>query len=273
MVQYYYEFYKEAKQMVKNIFSLEGKKALVIGGGGGIGQAIAQGLSEAGASVAIASRNREKLEQVASAMKEKTGNEFYVYGCDVTDEAAVEKLAADFISDFGCIDILVNSQGYNKKYPACEFPMDEWDQMYNVNIRSIMLSCKYFGRHMIERKYGRIINVSSIGAVRNKPMDESAAYSSTKGAVATLTMVLATGWGEHGITVNAIAPIMTETDMMKSIFEKMPELRDGTAARVPVGRICLPEDAIPVAVFFASDATEFINGQTIYLDGAMRWIQ
>ena len=259
--------------MVKNIFSLEGKKALVIGGGGGIGQAIATGLSEAGAEVAIASRNKEKLEKVAAQIGEKTGSAVRVYECDVTDEAQVEKLAADFIGDNGCIDILVNSQGYNKKYPVCEHPMDEWDQMYNVNIRSIMLSCKYFGRHMIDRKYGRIINVCSIGAERNKPMDDSAAYSSTKGAVATLTMVLATGWGKHGITVNAIAPIMTETDMMKSIFEKMPELRDGTAARVPVGRICLPEDAIPPAVFFASDATEFVNGQTIYLDGAMRWLQ
>ena len=259
--------------MVKNIFSLEGRKAIVLGGGGGIGQAIAAGLSEAGAEVSIASRNKERLEKVAAQIGERTGNKIRFYECDVTQEAQVEKLAADFVADHGSVDILVNSQGYNKKYPAREHPMDEWDMMYNVNIRSIMLSCKYFGRYMCERKYGRIINVGSIGAVRNKMGDESAAYSSTKGAVNSLSIVLATGWAPFNVTVNVIAPIMTETEMMKSIFEKNPDLRDGTAARVPAGRIAVPEDAIAPAVFFASEAASFTTGQVIYIDGGLRLLQ
>ena len=259
--------------MSKNIFCLDGKNAIVIGGGGGIGRAIAEGLCEAGANVAIASRSKERLDEAAAQIKDKTGSGVRVYACDVTDEAQVEGLAAQYINDNGRIDILVNSQGYNKKYPAREHPMDEWDMMYNVNVRSIMLCCKYFGRYMCEREYGRIINVGSIGAELGKLSDDSVGYSSTKGAVNSLSTSLAAGWAAHNITVNIIAPIMTETDMMKSIFEKNPALRDGTAARVPAGRIGLPEDAIAPAVFFASDASGFITGQIIYIDGGLRLLQ
>ena len=259
--------------MAKNIFSLEGKKAIVIGGGGGIGRAIAKGLCEAGADVSIASRNGDKLKEVAAQLKAETGCEFHVYAYDVTDEAQVEKLAAGYIKDMGCVDILVNSQGYNKKYPVCNHPMDEWDQMFNVNIRSIMLCCKYFGRYMQERKYGRIINVGSIGAELGKPDDSSIAYCSTKGAVRTFTMMLAAGWAQYNITVNAIAPIMTDTEMMKPIFEKFPDLRDGTAARVPLGRIADPDDSIAPTVFFASDAANFTTGQILFVDGGLRLLQ
>ena len=259
--------------MVKNIFSLEGKKAIVIGGGGGIGSAIAKGLAEAGAEVSIASRNGEKLKQVAAQLKEETGCEFGVYAYDVTDEAQVEKLAAEYIKDNGFVDILVNSQGYNKKYPMRDHPMDEWDQMFNVNIRSIMLCCKYFGRYMCDRKYGRIINVGSIGAELGKLSDDSIAYCSTKGAVRTFTMMLAAGWAPYNITVNAIAPIMTETEMMKPIFEKNPGLRDSTTARVPLGRLADPEDSIAPTVFFASDAANFTTGQILFVDGGLRLLQ
>ena len=259
--------------MTKNIFSLEGKKAIVIGGGGGIGHAIAAGLSEAGACVSIASRSLERLKQAAAQIKESTGNTVHVYACDVTDEAQVEKLAADYIRDNGHVDILVNSQGYNKKYPAREHPMDEWDMMFSVNVRSIMLCCKYFGRYMCERKYGRIINVGSIGAELSKLSDDSVGYSSTKGAVNSLSKSLAAGWAAHNITVNIIAPIITETEMMKPLFEKNPALKSGTIARVPAGRLGQPEDAVPPAVFFASDAASFTTGQIIYIDGGMRLLQ
>ena len=255
------------------MFSLKGKTAIVIGGGGGIGQAIAKGLAMAGADVSIASRGEEKLKKACAKIKEESGCTVGYYTCDVTSEEAIEKLAADFVKDHGHVDILVNSQGYNKKYSAFDHPMDEWDRTFEVNVKSILMCCKHFGRYMRDQKYGRIINVSSIGATRSKMSDISVAYGSSKGAVNGLTINLAAGWGRYGITVNALCPIMTRTEMMVPIFEKNPELVTGTAARVPVGRIGEPEDNIAPAVFFASDEAAFINGQIIYVDGGLTTLQ
>jgi gluconate 5-dehydrogenase len=256
-----------------NLFMLTGKTALVVGGAGGIGGAIAKGLADHGATVAITGRNLERLEEHAKKVKQDIGKEMVCYQADVSDEVSVKALSEKLSADMGGIDILVNSQGLNAKFPAFEHPMEEWDKMYDVNVRSVMLTCKYFGKMMMERGGGRIINVSSIGAVRNKPEDISACYCSTKGAVNTLTANLAAGWAQHNITVNAIGPIMTETEMMKPIFEKYPELRDDTAARVPMGRIAKPEDCVGPAVFFASDAAPFITGQIIYPDGGLLTLQ
>lgn len=257
-----------------NIFSLDGKNALVVGGGGGIGAAIAQGLVEHGAKVAICGRSLERLDTTAQRIKQETGQEIVCFQADVSDEESVKKMSEQFSADMGgTIDILVNSQGLNKKFPAFEHPMDEWQKMYDVNVKSIMITCKYFGKQMEEKGGGRIINVSSIGAVRTKASDISACYSSSKGAVDALSLVLAAGWAEHNITVNSIGPIMTETEMMKPIFEKNPELRDGTAARVPMGRIAKPEDCVGPAVFFASDAAAFITGQILYPDGGLLTLQ
>ncbi|MCD8001147.1 MAG: glucose 1-dehydrogenase [Oscillospiraceae bacterium] len=255
------------------MFSLKGKDAIVVGGGGGIGQAIAKGLAMAGANVSITSRGEEKLLTACAKVKEASGGAVTYYVCDVSDEADVEKMAEQFVKDHGKVDILVNSQGYNKKYSAFDHPMDEWDRTFEVNVKSILMCCKYFGRYMRDQKGGRIINVSSIGATRSKMSDISVAYGSSKGAVNGLTINLAAGWGQYGITVNALCPIMTETEMMKPIFEKNPELKTGTAARVPVGRIGLPEDNIAPAVFFASDEAAFINGQIIYVDGGLTTLQ
>jgi gluconate 5-dehydrogenase len=259
--------------MSKTLFDLTGKKAIVIGGAGGIGSSIAKGLAMAGADVAIASRDESKLSKTAESIKKEIGAEIKYYVVDVSSEESVKSLADKFVADNGRVDILVNSQGYNKKYPAFEHPMDEWDKMYDVNIRSIMLTCKYFGKYMADQGGGRVINVSSIGAIRTKASDDSVAYCSTKGAVDTLTTTLAAGWGQHRITVNAIAPILTETEMMKPIFEAKPNLLKDTIARVPLGRAAQPDDAIAPAVFFASDDAGFVTGQIIYLDGGLKTLQ
>lgn len=251
------------------MFSLEGKTAMVIGGAGGIGHAIAKGLAAAGAKVAIASRGEEKLKKACDAIKEETGCEAKYYVCDVTDEAAVEKLAADFKADFGKVDILVNSQGYNKKSTVFEQDMDEWDRHFLINVKGMLMCCKHFGRYMKEQGKGRIINVSSIGAVRSKKDDISTAYGSSKGAVNGMILNLAAGWAGFGITVNGIAPIICETEMMKPILEANPMIKTSTEARVPCGRLCLPEDCIAPVVFFASDEAEFVTGQLIYLDGGL----
>ncbi|MFA9422086.1 MAG: SDR family NAD(P)-dependent oxidoreductase [Sedimentibacter sp.] len=258
---------------MKQLFSLEGKIALVFGGGGGIGGAVAEALAVHGATVAISSRSLEKLKKTADHIKAETGREVFCFEADASDEESVKSLSEKFKEKFGTIDILVNSQGQNKKFPAFEHPMDEWDKMFDANVKSIMITCKYFGKIMEENGGGRIINVSSVGAIRTKPSDISACYGATKGAVNALTLTLAAGWAKHNITVNAIGPIMTETEMMKSIFEKNPSLRDDTAARVPMGRIALPEDSAGLVVFFASDAASFVTGQILYPDGGLLTLQ
>ncbi|HHU22474.1 MAG TPA: SDR family oxidoreductase [Clostridiales bacterium] len=257
----------------RKMFDLKGKRAVVIGGGGGIGGAIAEGFAAVGARVAIVGRRLEKLQKQAEKIKTNIGAHVECFSADCSKEESVAKLYEDVCAVFGGVDILVNSQGVNKKFSALEHPVDEWDEMFAANVRSVMLTCKYFARGMKERKYGRIINVSSIGAVRSKQSDISVCYSSTKGAVNAYSLNLAAGLAEFGITVNCIGPIMTETEMMKPIFEKNPELLTGTIARVPAGRVCKPEDCAAIAIFFATDAAEFITGQILYPDGGLSILQ
>lgn len=257
----------------KSLFDFTGKRAVVVGGGGGIGGGIAEAFADVGMKVAIVGRTPAKLEKKAAQIEEQTGNKVLCFAADCDDDAVVEKLSADVIAALGGIDILVNSQGVNKKFSALEHPVAEWDEMFSANVKSIMLTCKYFGREMVNRKKGRIINLSSIGAVRTKPSDISVCYGATKGAVDAYSLNLAAGWAQYGVTVNCIGPIMTETEMMKPIFAKNPELRDGTAARVPCGRIGLPEDCAGIALFLASDASGFVTGQRIYADGGLMTLQ
>jgi NAD(P)-dependent dehydrogenase (short-subunit alcohol dehydrogenase family) len=257
----------------KEIFNLKNKRAVVIGGGGGIGGAIAEGFAAVGMNVAIASRSLEKLQKQAEKIKENTGAAVKCFAADCSEEESVIKLHDDVMNELGGVDILVNSQGLNKKFSALEHPVDEWDKMFAANVRSVMLTCKYFGRYMKKQKYGRIINISSIGAVLAKQNDISVCYGATKGAIDAYSINLAAGWAEHGITVNCIGPIITETDMMKPIFEKNPDLLSSTLARVPTGRLCKPEDVAYLAIFLATDAAEFITGQIIYVDGGMSTLQ
>ena len=255
------------------LFQFEGKRAVVIGGGGGIGGEIAKAFAAVGMKVAIVGRTMSKLEAKASEIMQEISNPVFCIACDCGDDESVAQMAGQVIDALGGIDILVNSQGVNKKFSALEHPVAEWDEMFSANVKSVMLTCKYFGQEMVDQKSGRIINVSSIGAVRTKPSDISVCYGATKGAVDAYSLNLAAGWAQHGITVNCIGPIMTETEMMKPIFEKSPELRDGTAARVPLGRIGLPEDCANIALFLASDAASFVTGQRIYADGGLMTLQ
>ena len=252
-----------------NLFEFEGKRAVVIGGNGGIGGAVAEGFAAVGMKVVIVGRNAEKTQKKADEINAARGTDVKIFACDASVEADVKALAQYVNETLGGIDILVNSQGINKKSPVPEQDVEVWDQMYAANVRSIMLTCKYFLNSMKEQGWGRVINVSSIGAVRCKGDDVSTAYGSTKGAVNALSLNIAPGYAKYGVTVNCIAPIMTETEMMKPLFEANPILKTGTAERVPAGRIGLPEDIAKIALFFASDASEFVTGQIIYADGGL----
>jgi len=253
----------------KNLFNYEGKRVVVIGGNGGIGGAIAEGFAAVGAKVAIVGRNAEKAQVKADAIKAATGNDVKVYAADASKEEDVKALSEAVKADFGGIDILVNSQGLNKKSPIAEQDVEIWDAMFAANVRSIMLTQKYFTPMMMEQNWGRVINVSSIGAVRCKNDDISTAYGATKGAVNALTLNACPTLAKYNITINNIAPIMTRTEMMIPIFAANPALETGTAARVPAGRIGQPEDCAGIALCLASDAMAFVTGQVFYADGGL----
>ena len=256
-----------------DLFSLAGKKAMVIGGGGGIGRAIAHGFSTFGAEVCIASRNLENLQEVAAEIEAETGNKVHCYTVDVAEEQRIIDLAAKVQAEVGTIDILVNSQGYNKKYSTVDCPIEEWDRTYAINVRGLMICCREFGKGMIEQKYGRVINIGSIGARRHSVSGVSGAYSSSKGAVGSFTTQLAAEWAKYNITVNGVCPILTLTKMMEPIKAKDPAHFAKIESRVPMGRIGLPEDTVGMSVFFASEASSFVTGQFLYPDGGLMLLQ
>lgn len=250
---------------MKDLFRLDGKTAIVMGGAGGIGQAIAMGLSFYGANVCIASRNEESLKRAQQEIKDAIGNEVHIYPCDATSEEDVIALADKLEAEFGKIDILVNSQGFNRKFPAGEFPMDVWSQLFEVNVKSVMICCKTFGARMKANGAGRILNVSSVRGIRGCG-GGNAGYGATKGAVDMITRMLSVEYGPE-VGVNAIGPTVTETPMMKNILT--PELKKMLTGNAPMKRLGLVEDCIGPAVFLCSDAGSFVTGQIIYPDGGL----
>ncbi len=252
------------------LFDLTGKNAIVFGGAGGIGQAIAQGLAEAGASVAISSRNEESLKRAQNEIKKAAGLDVTYYISDATQEDQVEAVFKKSIEDFGSVNILVNAQGFNKKFPGTEFPADVWDSMFETNVKSIMLTSKYFGKHMMEIGGGKIINISSVRGIRavgNGGMG-NVGYCATKGAVDMLTRAYSSDLRPN-VQVNAIGPTITYTPMMVGILPDDPEERAKFAAALPAMRIGTPEDCVGSAIFLASAASDFVTGQIIYPDGGL----
>jgi gluconate 5-dehydrogenase len=250
-----------------DMFRLDGKVAVVIGGGGGIGKALALGLARQGANVAIASRNLPKLKEVAKQIKSDPGvkSEVKAFQVDAVDEASVAQLAKDVVAAFGTVDILVNSQGQNIKKPFAEFPIADWDVLFNSNIKGVMLTCREFGKIMLEKKKGKIINISSVAGGKAPPMAGNAGYASTKGAVDQLTRSLAFEWASIPINVNAIGPSVILTEMMEKALP--PEALKKAASIHPMGRLAQPEELIGVCVFLASSASDYMTGQIVYVDG------
>lgn len=250
-----------------DIFRLDNKIAVVIGGAGGLGEAISMGLSHHGARLVIASRNIEALEKVAAHISAKTGREVDAMQVDVTHENSVINLAEGVLSQFGTVDILVNAMGLNIKRDALEYPMEDWDRIFSINVKGTMIACKHFGRVMRERRHGKIINISSVREVRGFTGGNSA-YCSTKGAVGMLTKTLALELAPYNVRVNAIGPSLIITKGTVHI-QQNPELAQKYSAMIPLGRLGVPEDLIGTAVFLASEASGFITGQTIFVDGGL----
>lgn len=255
--------------MSKNFCDLTGKKAVVVGGAGGIGCGIAEGLAEAGAQVMISSRKEEALKKAKQEIMDRTGLEVLYFPADVTQEEDVVKLLNAAVEAMGTVDILVNAQGMNKKFPGTEMPVDIWDQMFATNVKSIMLTCKHFGKYMMEHDiHGKVINLSSVRGIRASGDGGrgNAAYCTTKGAVEMLTKSYASELRPN-IQVNAIGPTITYTPMMVGLLPADPAERAKRASSLPAMRIGEVEDIKGPAVFLASSASDFITGSTIYPDG------
>ncbi len=254
-----------------NLFDLSGKKAVVVGGAGGIGQAIAEGLAEAGAQVMISSRKTDALLRAQKEIKDKTGLDILYCAGDAAKEADVEALLAAALNQMGTVDILVNSQGFNKKFPGTEFPEKEWNEMFDANVKSIMFTCKNFGKYMKDHNiHGKVINISSVRGIRavaNGGMG-NVGYCATKGAVEMLTKAYASDLRPN-IQVNAIGPTLTYTPMMVGMLPDDETARNNIAASMPAQRIGYPDDCKGPAIFLASAASDFVTGSTIYPDGGL----
>jgi NAD(P)-dependent dehydrogenase (short-subunit alcohol dehydrogenase family) len=251
---------------IKDLFDLTGKVAIVVGGAGGIGHAQALGLAEAGADVVVASRKLEHLEPIAKEIQAQ-GKKSLAVPVEVTEEKSVVAMLDGILKEFPHIDILVNSHGLAIRKPADTFPIDEWQQVMDVNTRGTFICCQVVGRVMIKQRSGKIINMSSVRGRYGLPVDY-AAYCPSKGAVDTLTRTLACEWAKYNVLVNAVAPTIVETELTRPALAD-PEYAKRMKSRIPLGRWAMPEDIVGATVFFASPASDFITGQVLYIDGGV----
>lgn len=252
---------------MKDMFRLDGKVALVTGGAGGIGEALALGLGYQGATVVVSSRNQKAIDAVAGKIVSETGSEAVALASDVTDETSIQKLVDTVVERYGKIDILVNAMGMNIKRDAFDYPLEDWDKLFEVNVKGTMAACKAVGKVMRDQKNGAIVNLSSVRGIRGYTGGNTG-YCATKGAVELITKALALEWAPSGIRVNALGPALVITPGTRHIAED-PKLAAKYAAAVPMGRIGMPEDMVGAVVFLCSEAASFVSGQTIYVDGGL----
>ena len=252
---------------IRELFSLENKVAVITGGSRGLGLMMAEGFAEAGATLVICSRNIEQCENAAVNICE-IASECHAVRCDVSEPDDVEKLVQYTLDQFGRIDILVNNAGMAWGDELEDTPLDRWDQIYKTNVRGVFLCTTSVGKHMIENRCGKIINIVSMSAI--KPVDPSIAitpaYASSKGAIISLTKNLSRYWAKHNINVNAIAPGIFPTEMSRSLIESKRSVME---AVVPLGRFGQKDDFKGTAVFLASAASNYITGHILCVDGGI----
>jgi len=255
---------------VKTLFDLAGRVSVVTGGATGLGLQMATALAEAGSNIVVCSRKLENCEAVAHQL-EKLGAQALAVACDVTKPEQIEAMRDATLKRFGRVDVLVNNAGRAWSAPPEEMPLERWQQVFDLNITAPFLCAQALGREMIRQKRGKIINIASVAGLvgRNPRNYNSVAYSASKGALVNFTRDLAVKWAQHNIQVNCICPGFFVTPLNQKLYERNKESIDRD---IPLGRTGGPDDLKGLAVLLASDASNFMTGAIIPVDGgAFAW--
>lgn len=254
----------------RDMYSLEGRKAVIAGGAGGLGLQISAALMQNGADIAIADMDPSRAAELEKETQ-ASGRQFLGIKTNILNAESIEDMVNSVMSRFGRIDILINAAGMNILKKAEEYDEESWDKVMDLNVKGTHLVTKAVGRHMISQNYGRIISISSVRSILGMPQDYLA-YCASKGAINMYTKQLACEWAKYGITANAVAPTFTRTAINASQLDD-PVFYNKLVNRIPMGRICTPKDICAAMVYLASDATSFVTGQILGVDGGITIIQ
>ncbi len=250
--------------MAEELFSVENQVVLVSGASRGIGQAIAKGFADRGANVILTGRVAESVQQTAQEIC-PTGGTTCGKVCDVSDTDAIRRVVEEVIGEFGRIDTLINCAGVNKRMNVEDYTEETYDFITNINIKGAFVMAQAVGRQMIKAGRGSIVNIDSLNS--HRPLNRVSVYAMAKAAMSSMTRSMAMEWGPLGVRVNSLAPGFTATELAKPLWENRPDMNQWRKENTPVRRLGEPEDMVGPAVFLASEASSFVTGQILYVDG------